>query len=219
MPNYQNGKIYKIASIHMPNECYIGSTVQTLLCRISKHRCDYKLCVKDSKKYRTASFEIMKYTDATISLICEFPCASKTELEREEGLQMIKYGIENIINKNIAGRTKKEWLEENKEKIKLFQKNYREENKERLKEYREENKERFKERQKEYREENKESIKEKSKEHNNKEHVKESRHAYYMDNYYINFAPTTCPFCSSVITKDNMKRHQKSKKCLKAQAI
>ncbi len=41
MPNYQNGKIYKIVSSQTPL-VYIGCTVQKLSTRFSMHKCDYR---------------------------------------------------------------------------------------------------------------------------------------------------------------------------------
>jgi hypothetical protein len=41
MPNYENGKVYAIRS-HQTDEVYIGSTVERLSARMSKHRADYK---------------------------------------------------------------------------------------------------------------------------------------------------------------------------------
>ena len=39
--NYQNGKIYKIWD-NAYTKCYIGSTVETLASRMTKHRDKYK---------------------------------------------------------------------------------------------------------------------------------------------------------------------------------
>ena len=72
------------------------------------------------------------------------------------------------------------------------------------KEYRENNKEY----QKEYRENNKDEILEKAKEYyeNNKEKISEYRKE-----------KVECPICQCIITKQHLKRHQKSKKCLESQ--
>jgi hypothetical protein len=68
----------------------------------------------------------------------------------------------------------KEWLENNKDKTKMYNKKYRENNKEKIKmykkEYNENNKDKIKEKTKEYRENNKEKIKDKKEyNENNKE--------------------------------------------------
>ena len=41
MPNYSNGKIYKVVNDHL-NICYIGSTVQPLSVRMSAHQGHHK---------------------------------------------------------------------------------------------------------------------------------------------------------------------------------
>ena len=52
-----------------------------------------------------------------IILIKDYPCNSRKELEIEEG----KYHRGNeCINKNVAGRTKQEYREDNKEKKKIY---------------------------------------------------------------------------------------------------
>jgi len=75
---------------------------------------------------------------------------------------------------------RKEWQQNNKEKIKECNKEYREKNKERIQEWREEHKEQRKEYDKEYREENKEKIKERKKEYykENKERIQEQKKEY-----------------------------------------
>ena len=158
MPDYKNGKIYKIWS-PMGKEIYIGSTIQSLYARKSQH----KICMKCSSKIL---FE--KYDDVRIELIEYFPCNNKEELDKKEGFYIRN---NDCINKNIAGRTEKEYYEDNKEKIKEYlqdnkekikeqKKEYYEDNKDKIKEYRDNNKEKKKEYMKEYYEDNKEKIKE-----------------------------------------------------------
>jgi len=140
MPDYKNGKIYKLWSPER-DEIYIGSTTQPLYARKSQH-----------KKNLNCSSKILyeKYTDVRIELLECFPCDNKEELTKKEG-EYIRNN--NCVNKMIAGRTKKEYnkeyLENNKTKIK-----------EQMKEYRENNKEKFREYDKKWYENNKEKIKE-----------------------------------------------------------
>ena len=85
MVNYQNGKIYKIESIE--GKCmYIGSTCQKLCMRLSSHRRDMKYNLNVSSK------EVLKYDDAKIYLIVNYPCNNKEELHREEGKYIKQYG-------------------------------------------------------------------------------------------------------------------------------
>ena len=157
--DYKNGKIYSIRSYQTEN-IYIGSTIQKLSKRLSKHKTDYKSW-KDGKHNYVTSFEILKYDDYYIELIEEYNCKSKMELEKREGEIIRQHN--NTVNKIIVGRTKKEHYEDNKDTILLKQKEYREDNLEKFKlryqEYRKNNLEKLKLRHQEYRKNNIESIK------------------------------------------------------------
>jgi hypothetical protein len=87
-------------------------------------------------------------------LLENYPCNSRNELEKREG-ELIREM--NCINRHIAGRTAKEWREDNKEKLA----EYREANRGKTKEWRESNKGKIKERMKNWREENKEMLNQK----------------------------------------------------------
>jgi hypothetical protein len=143
MPDYKNGKIYKLWS-PMGDEVYIGSTVQPLYKRFHHH--------KNTSECRSKIlFE--KYNDVRIELLECCPCDNKEQLNKKEG-EYIRNN--NCVNRTIPCRTIKEWREDNKEKIKENDKKHYENNKEYYKEYYENNKEYWKE----YRENNKEKIKE-----------------------------------------------------------
>lgn len=105
MPNYQNGKIYKLISDHT-NKIYIGSTqLNYLSSRMSQHR-DYYKNYKIGKFSYMTSFDIMEYGDTKIILLENYPCNSINELNARE-----RYYIETMecVNKIIPGRTKKEY--------------------------------------------------------------------------------------------------------------
>ena len=152
MPDYQKGKIYAIRS-HQTDKIYIGSTTTKLSRRLTEHK---KTAVTSTSK------EILKYEDAYIELIENFPCNSKEELNKREGEHIRS---NNCVNKVIIGRTYKEWYEENKsqisEKHKILWKDYYEKNRERLieksKEYRKKtyDKQKISEYNKQYREKRK----------------------------------------------------------------
>jgi hypothetical protein len=160
--DYSNGKIYTIRS-YQTDDIYIGSTTQTLTKRLSIHKSNFKSW-KKGKRHYTTSYELIKYDDVYIELLELCPCSNKMELHRREG-ELIR--SMDCINKNVAGRTKQEYRDENKEKIKENKKEYYQENKEKIKEYKkeyyQENKEKIKERQKEYLDDNNEMRKEKCK--------------------------------------------------------
>ena len=162
MSKYTEGKIYKLTS-SQTDKVYIGSTIKSLNDRFSDHKYHYKRWLK-SQMNKITSYDLLQYTDVKIELIKEFPCDTRTELEKEEGKIILD---NNCVNRCVAGRTKKEYVEANKEKVKERQKEYVEANKEKIneyyKEYVEANKEKINERRKEYVEANKEKINERSK--------------------------------------------------------
>lgn len=110
--NYNNSKIYSIRS-NQTDKIYIGSTTQSLSKRFSKHNCDYKSYLLGKYHYVT-SFEICKYDDSYIELIEEFSCNNVEQLCKREGELIRSY---NCVNKCIAGRSVKEYYEDNKDKI------------------------------------------------------------------------------------------------------
>jgi len=103
---YSKGKIYMIMTENS-SDIYVGSTIQTLKARLEKHESKYRI----GSKY-CSSQEILKQGDYKIVLIKNYPCSSKLELLREEG--EFQRDME-CINKKIAGRTKKEWYEDNRD--------------------------------------------------------------------------------------------------------
>ncbi len=191
MCDYTKGQIYMIEPKceYEEGDVYYGSTIQPLSKRLGHHRGIYKKNICDCR----SSLLFEKYGDLKIVLIKLFPCNSKKELEAEEA----KYIRENkCINKFIPLRTKKEYYEDNKDKIaekkkekykknkeQILEKNkeYRENNKEKIKEYLENNKDKIAEKKKEKYKKNKEQIKEKSKEYyeNNKDKIKEKSKENY----------------------------------------
>lgn len=215
---YHNGKIYKITS-PQSDKFYIGSTINDIRIRLSKHKNNYKNYLNGKYCY-VSSFEVIKYDDCIIELLKEVKCESKTELEIEEG-KTIKEYQDRILNKNVAGRTKKEYRELNKDISKEYQKNYRELNKDKLKainkEYHELNKDKRKERAKQYYKKNKDMIIEQSKEYRelNKDEVKVKNKEYRelnKDKIKQRKQQKIECICGSIICKDEKSRHDKSKK-------
>ena len=112
---YHSGKIYVIRS-YQTNNYYIGSTTQPLHKRLYEHRALYR------NDYRsTKSYEIIQYDDNYIELLEEYRCETKQQLNKREG-ELIREHHDNCVNKNIPGRTPKEWITDNIEKIKIIQK-------------------------------------------------------------------------------------------------
>jgi hypothetical protein len=133
MPDYQNGKIYKLWSPE-GDDIYIGSTTETLCRRKVGHKTAYNM-----GKNLTSKILFEKYTDVRIELIEEFPCDKKCKLLAREG-----HYIRTIdcVNKIVPDRTKqeydkeyrKEYYKTNKEQIKEHSKKYRENNSNHVKE-------------------------------------------------------------------------------------
>ena len=144
--------------------------------------------------------------DIQIVLIEKYPCKDIEEAKLRERYYIEKYQKEglNIVNKNIPGRTKKQYQEDNKEKIKQYTKELNIKNKETIikqkKEYYLKNKELYKKRFKEKYEKNKEKIKKQKKEYRekNKDIISEKRKE-----------KITCK-CGAIIQKGN-NRHKKTK--------
>ena len=179
MPNYQEGKIYKIYNT-VTDDIYIGSTTQKLCARMRDHR---KPCnvTKHADLPIYKSFIEHGMHNFFIELAEKCPCNDKDELRKKEG-EYVKQ-LKPSLNLYVPGRTNKEYKEDNKERIEQQQKLYREENKEKTsqakkiryqthkeailqkqKQYREENKEKEYQRHKTYYEENKEELNRKQKE-------------------------------------------------------
>jgi len=142
MCNYQEAKIYQIKS-EQTDKVYIGSTTKKLSQRFSTHKRDYKRYLAGKYDYVT-SFKILEYGDAYIELLEDYPCESKTELEHREA-ELIREL--DCVNKNIPGRTQKEWYQDNKYKIDEYKKQYYQDNRdkriEQTKQYTLDNKEKI----------------------------------------------------------------------------
>lgn len=199
--DYKNAKIYKIVS-YQTDDIYIGSTCQPLYKRFGEHKKDYKNWLNTGKKY-VSSYEILKYDDAHILLIEEFPCENKEQLRKKEGEYIREL---KCVNKLIAGRTNREWFMDNKEHITEYQKEYKEINKEKIQEY-----------NKQYLEMNKEKLKEDNKQYYqmNKDALSQYKKNYYQSNKYEileRIRKTVQCECGSVHAYGERSRHNKSKK-------
>ena len=177
----RTGRIYTIRS-PQTDKYYIGSTFQTLSKRIGDHRSDYK----GNKRYM-ASYEILKYEDHYIELLETLECKSKDELRKREG-EMQREHKNDIVNCRIEQRTRKEYLDDNKEKLIEQTAKYRKMNLEKIKVYYLNNRKTFITNRKEYYIINKNKINDKR------------RNTRYI-----------C-ICGSNIRKDGKKEHERSKR-------
>ncbi|MCR9103605.1 MAG: hypothetical protein NXI25_26910 [bacterium] len=119
---YQNGKIYKITDVGY-NQCYFGSTCESLSQRMARHRRRYK-AYQDNKDYCASTsllFDEYGVENCKIELVENYPCNSKAELAKREGFY-IQHN--DCLNKRVAGRTQKEYQEQNADRVKETQKKW-----------------------------------------------------------------------------------------------
>jgi hypothetical protein len=126
MPDYQQGKIYKIVC-NETGLTYYGSTVKPRLSeRMSNHRGMFKAYKEDpiSNKY-VSSFQVLERNNYEYSLVESYPCNTKDELHARE-----RYYIENneCVNRSIPSRTKAEYRDDHKPEIAEYNKLYYEAN-------------------------------------------------------------------------------------------
>ena len=150
MVNYANSKIYKI-TCNVTGLTYYGSTVNPLSKRMGHHRCIFKTNRRGCK-----SKLVLAAGDYDYCLVEKWPCADKSELHQRE-----RFYIESneCVNKQVPGRTRKEYKAAHKEEISEYMKEYQ-------KEHYSSNKEKMMEQMKEYYLANKEAILKYQKEYN-----------------------------------------------------
>ncbi len=131
MNKYQEGKIYKITTIHhdLP---YYGSTLQKLGVRFRSHKYNHQ----QNKKH--ASQILLEMGNCKIELVERYPCSSRKELlEREnyyiENNECVNYRVAYV--KDMRERRKihdKKHYEKNRDKYLKCMSKYRKKNKEKL---------------------------------------------------------------------------------------
>lgn len=109
---YNNAKIYKLWC-YETDDVYVGSTTQKLSNRLYQHK---------SKLNCSSKILFEKSDNVKIELIEEFPCENKNQLKQREGHFIREI---NCVNKRIAGRTIKEYYQDNYEQIREQQKQYK----------------------------------------------------------------------------------------------
>ena len=119
MNKYQNGKIYKLVS-SQTDKIYIGSTTLSLKKRFAEHKYTSNVC---SSKLITC------YDDVDIKLLEEYPCNNRKELFKKEGFYIRN---NKCVNKQILGRTQKEYWFETKPLRHKRQREFYQENREEI---------------------------------------------------------------------------------------
>ena len=121
MPNYQEGKIYKIYNT-INDEIYVGSTTQKLCERMREHRNKHRNERSDTTVHK--AFSEHGIDNFFIELIEKCPCNDIEELRRKEGEYMKL--LKPSLNKYSAGRTRQEYRDTHKEQKAIRMKKYRE---------------------------------------------------------------------------------------------
>lgn len=225
MPNFVNGKIYKLVNIQTDQPFYVGSTCEKLGVRYSIHKYHHKI------KFSCSDFceyveQIGGFDNIRIELICDFPCACRKELLEEERRQCDIIGFDNLINQKRPHVNQEEIKQEraqyyinNKEKMNESSKKSYQKNKETYKQKYQENKEKYKQ----YYEDNKERMAETSRRfyEKNAERMKIYHQAYrlahkekmkeYQKKRNIDCQIIDCD-CGSKVKSIKYSRHKNSKK-------
>ena len=189
--DFKKGKIYIIRN-SINDLTYIGSTCRSLSQRMVQHRRDMN--VERCQKFKL--YKMMKELHKDnfyIELLENYPCNNRDELLQKEGEYIRKY--QSQLNRIIAGRTDKEYRDDNKEYLASYFKEYGQNNKTKLAEYR-----------KEYRNNNKEKIGDYQSQayQNNKE-----KYLNYQKQYREQFKE--CKTCGCQLKKANWSKHIKTK--------
>ena len=198
---YKRGQIYTIRCKYDDDMIYVGSTINTLAKRMGDHR-------KTSVKRATSLYHVVQgdWDNWYIELHENYSCNNKQELLKREGQVIREIGT---INRYVAGRTRKEYLEENKdnitEKKKLYYQNNRDKMLEQKKEYYLDSRDKILEKNKERYHDNREKNIEKMKEYRQKNHDELLEKMLEKIN---------CNICGCETSKCHLKRHQRSKKCM-----
>ena len=114
---YANAKIYAVRSPHT-DKVYIGATTTNLNERMIVHRSRFK---RDQAQCRAK--EIFECGDAYMELIEEYPCLTRAQLSVREAA--ILDSQPTAVNKNRPGRSRDQWLVDNKEKVRAYAKAYK----------------------------------------------------------------------------------------------
>lgn len=116
------GKIYIIRNKNDENLIYIGSTFADLNYRFNRHKFQHTTALH---KYIIDNND--DWDNWNIELFAEYEDISKEDLLKKEGDIIRSYILDNpsgTLNKCIAGRTRQEYIQDNKEKINAIRKRY-----------------------------------------------------------------------------------------------
>jgi hypothetical protein len=145
MPNYLNGKIYRVIDNTKQVSDYIGSTTVALSTRLAKHVNCYVNSINN-----VSVNKIIENNDYRIMLIENWPCNNKDELRMREQFHIDRNEVVNQIAAFQSVENRKEYMknyirdmdkkhagdrayyQRNKERLNKYQKEYTEKNKEKV---------------------------------------------------------------------------------------
>lgn len=207
--------IYKIVHKEDPDnhDSYTGHTTE-----FTKRKNQHKIaCLNPAdKKHHLKIYQYIRENggwDNFIMLQIEkYPCNDGNEARARENYWYNE--LKSKLNTQIPSRTKKQYNQDNHDKLSEWKKQYRQDNRDKISE-----------KGKQYRQDNREKISEQKKQsyQDNRDDILEKQKQYYQENREkilenIN-QKITCEICGFIGTKNHLKRHQKSKKCMDAKKI
>ena len=204
---YQKGKIYFIGN-YVDDDIYIGSTTQTLKRRFNKHKIQID---NDKTKHRKLYAKMIELGVECfyIEEIEKCPCNDVEELQKRERHYILER--KPVLNIQIPLRTMEEWRRDSQEHLQEYERQRYINNprKEYKKQYREDNKDKLDENTKRFREENPDYMKEYNQKYyqEKKDYFKE-----YRENNRDKYKEKIKCECGKVITRGSISRHCKTKK-------
>lgn len=155
---YINGQIY-VLKCSASDKIYIGGTYHSLKIAHESHNSDFtRYCLSSGKRAKLPYFELFQSGDVSIELIEKYPCDDNVMFNRRKAYWIKHFG-DKVLYGRISGRTKEEYKEDNKDKIKEDRRaNYikhKDKKAEYAKKYNQENKVKNLERKQKYRAEQK----------------------------------------------------------------
>ena len=97
--DYGGGKIYIIRCLTNDQLTYIGSTIYSLKKRFNSHKA---MCKKKNwLMYKAVKDDVLGWENWEIYLLVNYPCNTKSELEKQEGIFQLL--LKSSLNERIAG--------------------------------------------------------------------------------------------------------------------
>lgn len=189
-PDYSKSCIYMLRhkdDTELEN-IYIGSTTNF---RLRKNQHKTCCCNPKCERYNLKKYQYIRanggWNEWKMVWLEDYPCNNVRELHLREDEVMLKY--QNRLNHHRASRTKKQYAEDNKDRLAEYKK-----------EHRKNNKEYILDRDREYKKKNRDILNDKARE-------------YYQSKKEILSKKIKCDICGCEIRNSYLKKHQETKKC------